>query len=548
MCDARVKQICPGALFCGLDDICVHLHQFCDGVTDCKLSGDDESMCVKRTCADGCTCIGETMICTGRNKTNVVSMHKHFHGLYVKTHIDILNHLNNFPDLYYLSLSDMKLSYIRPYFASLASLRVLLLSNITLPIMHSQFFHGLNTLSILHTENNSIEVIHKLAFSALGNIKYLNLSRQNITTIYECAFCRLESLEVLDLSFNKLITLVRGSLDALNDVQINLTGNPLHKINRHAMSPNVMSIFDRQKYCCFVQINTACFSKINTGELVCLPLPKSNTLIVLLLMLTLCLFTTNGLVCLMYVKKKDHKFYLIQNLAISDGCISIYFLGIASLLFTTDQESVFALEEWMASSTCSILSGILALCLINSKTTCCFVAINYLLITKFALKKYSCGMFKQLFVLLTVWLACAGGAFTYSMYIEFQSVFCVPFNAKQTLSCVPIIFNALFIIYLTTCDGLMMYLYVLVYKCLQTSAINCGRPSTSCVKVRNRGVASCSIYLSSTIGTLLLSSQQVLNYQFGIKFELYIILIIALAPLANPFIYTLTNKLMKHKI
>ena len=172
---------------------------------------------------------------------------------------------------------------------------------------------------------------------------------------------------------------------------------------------------------------------------------------------------------------------------------------------------------------------------------------NYVLITKYALKKYSLRNVKQFFLLLTVWFACAVVAFTHSMFIDLQSLFCVLFIANQTSSYVPILFNTLFIVYLTTCDVLMMYLYVLVCRCLQTSAIQSGRSNTSCVKLRNRAVTSCFVSLSSTVGTLLLSSRQFFNHQFGVNYELYIIMIMAVAPLSNPFIYTLSNKLGKHQ-
>ena len=547
MCNTRIRQICPGALYCRLDDICVHLHQVCDGISDCRLSDDDESMCDKRTCADGCTCIGETMICTSMNETNFVSLHTHFHGLHVSTCIDFLRHLHKFPNLYYLSLSDIKLLFSVRYFASLASLRALLLSNITLTTIPGQFFHGLSNLTVLRIVSSNLGVVHKLAFSELVNIKHLNLSRQNIRTIHECAFCQMESLQVLDLSFNNIKTLSCGLLDVQHVVTINLSGNTLHTINRRAMSPNVMPTFDHPKYCCFVQVGTRCFPKISNRELFCLPLPKSKALLVFLLLITFSLFATNAFVCLLYMKTKDHKFYLIQNLAFSDGCLSIYFFGLISLLFITDKDSVLAQEVWMSSSKCTFLSGILALSIMNSKTTCCLMAINYVLITKYALKKYSFGKFKHLVLLLTVWVVCAGVAFTYSVFIEVQSALCVPFNANRKSSYGHILFNALFIIYLSICDGLMMYLYVLVYRCLRTSAIKSGRPNKSYVKVRNRAVASCCVYLSTTVGTLLLSSQPVFNYQFGIKYELYVIMIVALSPLSNPFIHTLSNKLVIHK-
>ena len=296
------------------------------------------------------------------NKTKFPTLHehKHFHGLYITSRVDILNHLDTFPDLYYLSLSDIELSISERYFASLASLRALLLMNMTLPTLPQHFFHGLSSLFVLRLANNDIEVIHKFAFSALINIKHLNLSRQNIMTIHKCAFCQMESLQVLDLSFNKIKMLVCGSLDGLDEVQVNLTGNTIHRINRHAMSPNVIPMFDHPKYCFFVQIDTKCFPKIYNRQLICLPFPKSKALLVFLLLITLCLFITNVFVCLLYIKTKDHKFYLIQNLAASDGCLSIYYFGLVFLLFTTDEESV-----WMDSSECSFLSGMLILSIIN---------------------------------------------------------------------------------------------------------------------------------------------------------------------------------------
>ena len=550
MCDVRLKQICPGALYCRLDDICVHLHQYCDGVTDCKLSGDDESMCDKRTCAEGCTCIGETMICTRMDKTKFKSYHNHFHGLYVATRVDILTDLGKFPDLFYLSVSDLNFkgeSISRRYFESLVSLRALVLLNNTLPTIPGHFFGGLSNLLILDMKNNTMGTLHKFAFSGLMNVKQLNLSGQNIVTIYGCAFCDLQSLVVLDLSSNKIIELASGSLVVLKAAEINLTGNIIKTIHDHAFSQNVSLKFHLPVYCCFVQSRTECFPKTLNKKMLCDYLPTSKILLAILLMITVYLLIANSCVCMMYMKTKDSRFFLLQNLALSDGCLSLYVFGILSLLFTTDQSSVFALAEWKDSFQCTILSGIVALSILNSKTTCCLIVINYVLITKYALKKYSLGKYKQLQLLLIIWLILACVAFNYSYFIEFQTPFCVPFNASQKSSNVPVIFKTIFISYIMICDGLMVYFYVVVCRCLQVSAVKSGRPNTSCLKVRNRGISSCLVCLCSTFAVLLLSSQQLLNHPFRIKYELYIIMIIALAPMSNSFIYTFSNKLAKLK-
>ena len=545
-----MRQICPGALYCRLDDICVHLHQLCDEVSDCKLSGDDESMCNERTCAEGCTCIGETMICAGKNETKFESLHEHFHGLHVATRVDVLNHLDKFPDLFYLSVSDVNFQSApisRRYFETLVSLQALVLSNNTLPTIPGYFFSGLSSLLILHLNNNTIGTLHKLAFSGLMNVKQLNLSGQSIVTIYECSFCDMESLEVLDLSSNKIMELASGALVVLKAAEINLTGNIIMTIHKHAFSQNVSLKFHLPVYCCFVQSRTECFSKTHNKKMLCDFLPTSKILLAILLMITVYLLIANSCVCMMYMKTKDSRFFLLQNLALSDGCLSLYVFGILCLLFTTDQSSVFALEEWKHSSQCTILSGIVALSILNSKTTCCLIVINYVLITKYVFKKYSLGKYKQLQLLLIIWLVLACVAFSYSYFSEFHSPFCVPFNASQLSSTLPVIFNSIFIIYMMICDGLMVYFYVVVCRCLQVSAVKSGRPNTSCLKVRNRGISSCLVCLCSTSAVLLLSSQQLLNHQFGTKHELYILMIITLAPMSNSSIFTFSSKLAKLK-
>jgi len=59
---------CPGLLKCKGDNVCVHPTNICNGIVDCKVSGDDEALCSMPPCPVGCVCHGLATQCSFFNE------------------------------------------------------------------------------------------------------------------------------------------------------------------------------------------------------------------------------------------------------------------------------------------------------------------------------------------------------------------------------------------------------------------------------------------------------------------------------------------------
>ena len=283
-CPKDEKKYCPGFLYCKQDNICVHQDGICDGIIHCKLSLDDEYDCHPQHCPEGCTCVGETVFCTEYSAAPGTDKYTHLHGMFVANNERYLDTFSNFPNLFYLEISNInfdEVAHSNQQFQSLSHLIILVLQNITISTITTHFFSGLHSLlTICIMDSSPVNVLHKFSFDGLTHVRTLNLSMLNITTIHECAFCGMHSLEILDLSFNQLISIADGTLFVRQTTWINLTGNPIQWINKHSVSPDVRVQFDDPMFCCFMSEEINCTPVINNSDDLCTQFIPTKTFVV----------------------------------------------------------------------------------------------------------------------------------------------------------------------------------------------------------------------------------------------------------------------------
>ena len=543
------RKYCPGFLYCKQDNICVHQYDICDGIIHCKLSLDDEYDCHPPRCPKGCTCVGETVFCTEYSAVPGTDKYTHLHGMFVANNEKYLDFLHNFPNLFYLEISNInfeKVAKNNQHFQSLSHLIMLVLQNITISTIATNFFSGLHSLlTICIMDSSPVNVLYKFSFDGLTHVRTLNLSMLNITTIHECAFCGMHNLEVLDLSFNQLIRIADGTLFVHQATWINLTGNPIQWINKYSVSPGTLVQFDDPMFCCFLSGEINCTPVINNSDDLCTLFIPTKTIVVFIITIILLIVSLNVLTVIHVIRSKYRIFYLVLNLAISDLCFSAYLLGIVIANWTYDRSNSLAMNTWIESKECHILSGILFVSILNSKTSCVIIVVKYMLITKYAFKKNLFSKGGQLIMVLMIWLVSIALGSLYFLTVDLRTPFCLPFLTTHSINYLPVIVNSLFSAFLLICNFVIGYLYRQVYACLKLSAKTLSLKSTAAKKVYFRAMTSCILYMTTTTGVIILSFGEQAGLHFNNSFQLVLLTVISLDALLNPFVYTLSTQLFQ---
>ena len=548
-CPKDKRKYCPGFLYCKQDNICVHQGDICDGIIHCRLSLDDEYDCHPQRCPGGCTCVGETVFCTEIDTAVVTEKYTHLHGMFVANDERYLDTFHNFPNLFYLEMGNInfdKVSKINPKFQSLSHLIILVLHNTTISRFKSPFFSGLHSLlSICIMDSSPIDVLYEFSFDGLTHVRTLNLSMLNITTIHECAFCGMHSLEVLDLSFNQLLKIADGTLFVHQAIWINLTGNPFQWIYKYSVSSDAVVQFDKPMFCCFLDREINCTPVINISHNLCTPFIPRKTFEVIIVALILLIVLLNVVTVIHIIQSQYRIFYLVLNLVISDSCFAAYLIGIVVANWTYDRSHTLAMQTWINSKECHILSAIIFLSILNSKLSCLIIVVKYMLVTKYAFKKHLFSQRIQLVLVFMIWLVSIALASLYLLSVDLQTPFCLPFQSTHSINYLPVIVNSLYSSFLLICNFVIGYLYRQVYVCLKLSAQNLSRKNTSGQKVYFRALTSCVVYMTTTTVVLILSFGEHVGWHFDSSAQIVLLIFMSLDALLNPFIYTLSTKLFK---
>ena len=81
--------------------------------------------------------------------------------------------------------------------------------------------------------------------------------------------------------------------------------------------------------------------------------------------MVLLIVSLNVLTVIYISRPKYHIFYLVLNLAISDLCFSAHLIRIVIANWTYDRSNTLAMNTWIESKQCHILSAIIFLSIFN---------------------------------------------------------------------------------------------------------------------------------------------------------------------------------------
>ena len=193
-------------LKCKASQICIHLGDLCDGVTDCPNGDDERSHCMWNIppCPKSCECLLSAVKCShvGRNVTDIIqhrdfpffAVFIEFSGISSKFLNSKKLTLNSISDIFVLTIRNSKIvqpCYVTGNMVNLVSLD--LSFNI---ISDLQTGCCKNSLQIIKLNSYLIYHIIHNAFSESKSLLYLDLSNNPLRglistlSLLRCLFCR----------------------------------------------------------------------------------------------------------------------------------------------------------------------------------------------------------------------------------------------------------------------------------------------------------------------------------------------------------------------
>ena len=204
------KRKCKNMFKCQKSDICIHVGDICNGISDCPFS-DDEHLCLLQdaVCPSNCECLDLTLGCF---------------GVYVNENIDLIIHISPYIAVF---IENCSMVFTYKMLQKLGQINILsakrnnLLSICSfIPTMAISFLYdiGFNSISTIdencfnngtkiveiRLNNNHITYLHPLAFEHLYSLQCLNLSNNNLLELQHIIFT-FTSLRLLLIQNNKFI-------------------------------------------------------------------------------------------------------------------------------------------------------------------------------------------------------------------------------------------------------------------------------------------------------------------------------------------------------
>ena len=142
---------CTNLLYCKEDGICIHEHQYCDGILHFRLSRDDEFLCDNEECPGGCTCHGQTVFCPsdGMSDIKVMPVNEAVRGLIIYRCLSCVRQFQAFPKIVLPEIYDVSLpSNLCNIIGSMEFLHYLLIANINITVIESNVFSDYSFLRV----------------------------------------------------------------------------------------------------------------------------------------------------------------------------------------------------------------------------------------------------------------------------------------------------------------------------------------------------------------------------------------------------------------
>ena len=265
-----------GLLHCRGDDIYVHPRHVCDKVLHCLTSYDDEIICEKFPCPEGCHCRGYAIICyaiqivylnvPAELRTLILAriVFSNIENLLWKTKHSKLNLLT----IYDFSLTKHDRQLSLEMFSSVSNLQVLKLHNISkghLSLSNSPF-RNLQLVSEFSLQRNNLPVIYPYSFQGLKLVAFLDLHEMSITMLAPTAFKSLTNLTILNLSNNAFSILHKQVFEGVGNLSVlDLRHNPITTIDLFSIKGVLLEslLTSDINVCCYVSVSQSCYSVNN---------------------------------------------------------------------------------------------------------------------------------------------------------------------------------------------------------------------------------------------------------------------------------------------
>ena len=352
--------VCPGMFKCREEGICLPLHEVCDGVRHCLISGDDEALCDVYPCPSKCICYGHTMVCSHKDVSSLPRFPT-ARGLLLSGNNQILapDSLLDYRSLIVLDLSNCSIAKLfTNWFSNQNVLQKLNISYNFLVNIPPKTFRGLVSLTELDMRHNRLATVESHGFDGLRSLLALNLSYQQIYLVEEFGFKGMQRLQVLDLTGNHIGHLTEYTFAGLTSLKsVYLNGNPLPVVTADAFFAVQLLeklISTRVGICCFKPNSTKECRPLSEGNISnCDRLLASTFVRIAIWLLGVCVFILN-LVALMasvslWLRTKHRQYISYIYLNGSDGMMGLYLL-VLCVVDSMYQEEYAVIDHWWRQS------------------------------------------------------------------------------------------------------------------------------------------------------------------------------------------------------
>ncbi|XP_060063809.1 uncharacterized protein LOC132544254 [Ylistrum balloti] len=411
------NQSCPGLYRCHSSDVCIPRSSVCDGLQQCP-NGDDEAHCYNK-CPNTCLCTDYTVTCRRFSSSgSTIDFHPETRKLiFVLSDFSVLLPEFDLPLLGELNLSNSGISQLRSRnFLLLKNLYSLDLSYNKISQIVASVFEGLTNLKLLNLEGNTqLQHVYENGFFGLSKLPEVVISYTSIMTLPTGTFKGLDSIQVLHVTDNRLTKVEDDAFASLSSLSVlDIRGNAIKEFSDGIFRglSNLTKLYtDAYMFCCLKpeKVTEAnCFPYQDEFSS-CDDLMREDTLRAFLWIIGLSAFVGN--ICVVLYKcmvdqqtlKKAHGIF-ITNLGISDFCMGVYMLIIASADSAFRGRYVWNDLAWRNGNTCKF-AGVLAT--VSSEASVIFlllITIDRFVTIKFPFGQVQIGPKKAKWACLGVWV------------------------------------------------------------------------------------------------------------------------------------------------
>ena len=387
-------MVCPGLLLCRYDNLCIHPVNMCDGIIHCPISSDDESSCGSWECPIGCSCRGYVVRC----QHHFLDIHSATRAVILRfvviPHTFTLMHASR---LFHADLSSNQFTgnvINCVMFKKMRHIKILLLTNSTIQQIRKCAFKDLINLVTLHLLENTIHIFDSTTWNTMKQLVHLVIHNISIKHVNPYNFRGLDRIVLLNLSLNSISYIQRGAFSGVDKLTVlDLRYNPLESVDYEAFLyvTNIQLVhYHKSMICCYVSNNQQCV--VNDTML---PNTKScpnilnnprlenfyiATAIVLLLVIAI------GVTFQRESSKLHSHVMLVNHVCVVDCLFLVFILVLSVMSIIFRNNFMYVQVKWNTSFVCSIMQLLIICGVLLSKFTVLLIAINHLIVTKYALQ------------------------------------------------------------------------------------------------------------------------------------------------------------------